>query len=270
MRRLGQSSAEATSAASNVVPIFLISAPRSGSSWLRNLLGLHPDIATGPETYAVEALAQLLATIERRAGRGQGLLARGYLDRPALYRACARFFRDAVASQVAGRAYFLEKTPLNTDFVDVIHAVFPAARLLHLIRDGRDVTYSMVLGQARGRHFPDTLRGCAERWARIERVMRFGRSHAELYCEIRYEAALADLRAELTRVFAFLRLPLPEPVLAAMQAAARTAVHPSPETATHGYREKWRGGFSAADVAAFKEAAGALLVELGYEHDGNW
>jgi hypothetical protein len=234
-------------------------------------MGLHPDVASGPETYAFEALAQLLAAIERRGRRGQGLVAAGYLDQGELHALCAQWFRAAVARNAGGRAYFLEKTPLNTAFVEVIDALFPAAPILHLVRDGRDATWSMLTaGRERKMHLPDTLRGCAERWRAIEAVLRFGRAHPERYCEIRYEDALADLRGTLVRIFAFLALPLPDGVLAQMCAVAERAVHPSRASHQRGYRGKWREGFSADDVHTFKQIAGDLLIELGYERDADW
>jgi hypothetical protein len=266
MRRSSQSAVETD----EVQPIFLISAPRSGSSWLRDLLRLHPQIAAGEETYAFEAIAQLAATIERRAERGQGLLARGYLDRTALYAACAQFFRAAVHTHVDGRPYFLEKTPLNTDLLPLIHAVFPRAPVLHLIRDGRDVAYSMLAGREQRRHLPTTVAGCAERWLRIRQVLDFGRAHPALYAEVRYEAAVADPAGELRRLFQFLDLSLSESDLAAMCAAAARPVHPSGASASLGYRDKWRAAFSAEDVATFKQIAGVLLIELGYERNDDW
>jgi hypothetical protein len=32
----------------------------------------------------------------------------------------------------------------------------------------------------------------------------------------------------------------------------------------------WRRVFNGEDKREFKEAAGSLLVELGYEQEGNW
>src|SRR5262245_11110901 len=228
MRERGQSSV----GMAPVTPIILACAPRSGSSWLRNVLGVHPAIATGPETYAFEAIAGLLASIERRAAHGQGLLARKYFTAQELHQACADFFLSAIRSRTKGRPYFIEKTPLNTDFIDIIHAVFPHAKMIHIIRDGRDVAYSMLAAQRQRRyHLPDTVRGCAERWGLSAAVTEFGRTHPELYCEVRYEALLADLSAELTRIFAFLYLRLDAPVLAAMCGQASCPPSPSDETA---------------------------------------
>jgi hypothetical protein len=261
----------AAGAAHDFNPIFLLSAPRSGSAWLRDMLGEHPEIATGPETYAFEALGWFLATVEGRSDRGQGLLGAGYIDRRGLGRACAELYRTAVGSRLAGRAYFVEKTPLNTDFIEAIDLAFPAAKLLHLVRDGRDVICSMMAAnRERGMILPDTVRGGALRWKRIERVTRFGRQHPERYCEVRYEALLADPRPELQRIFAFLAVALPGAVLEHMCAAAATPRHPSRASAAHGYIGKWRRTFSAEDVRVFKETAGRLLIDLGYEGDGDW
>jgi hypothetical protein len=255
----------------NFTPIFLLSAPRSGSAWLRDVLGAHPDIASGPETYAFEALGWFLAVVEERARSEKGLLGAGYVDRVELGRACAQLYRSAIASRVGGRAYFVEKTPLNTDFLDVIDLAFPAAKVVHLVRDGRDVACSMITARReRGMSLPADVRGATARWRRIERVIAFGERHPERYCEVRYEALVAALRPQLERLFAFLEIPLVDSVLDRMCEVGRNVKHPSAVTGAAGFLGKWRASFSPEDVRVFKEGAGRLLIHLGYERDDRW
>jgi hypothetical protein len=209
--------------------------------------------------------------VEERKRTDEGLLGAGYIDRIALGAACARLYRTAIASHVGGRAYFLEKTPLNTDFIDAIDFAFPEAKVLHLIRDGRDVSCSMMAARRERRmKLPGDVRGAALRWRRIERVIRFGRDQPDRYCEIRYEALLANVGSELERIFGFLAIPLAGSVLERMCEKSRVHRHPSEATASEGFVGKWRKRFSADDVRTFKEAAGKLLIDLGYERDDRW
>ena len=267
----GDGQSRDSAGAAELEPIFLVCAPRSGSAFLRNVLGTHPAIACGPETYAFEAIGQLLAAVDRRSARGQGLVGRGYLDEAGLRRAAAEFFRTAVATRTGTRRYFVEKTPMNTDLLAVIDRIFPDAKLVHLIRDGRDVACSMMAAERERRmQLPTTVVQCAERWRKIGKVIDFGRRHPERYCEVRYEAALADLAGELRRIFAFLGIALSDGELRAMQAEAEKVVHPSAASAADGYVGKWRAAFSSDDVRAFKDTAGELLRELGYVPDDRW
>jgi hypothetical protein len=252
-------------------PIFLISAPRSGSQWLREILGCHPDIAVGPETYLFEAIARLVETVEWRSTRGQGIVGGSYVDRPHLARLCADFFLGAVRERAGGRAYFIDKTPANTAYVDLIHEVFPAARIIHLIRDGRDVVCSMLWARAqRGMRYPDTLRACAERWTQIRNALRFGQQVPELYTAVRYEQLVADAPGQLATLFTAIGIPVTQRTLQAMGEMARVVRHPSAATNKMGFIGKWRQSFSPPDVDTFKEVAGRLLIDLGYEPDMSW
>jgi hypothetical protein len=264
-------SGQPTRSPDQFTPIFLVSAPRSGSSWLRDMIGEHDAVATGPETYAIEALGWLLAVLDERSTRDQGLLSAGYIDRPGLGRACAELYRTAVRSRVGGRAYFVEKTPINTDFIAAIDLAFPDSKILHLVRDGRDVACSMLAARReREMRLPGDVRGGALRWKRIEGVIGFGRRHPERYYEVRYEALLADLRSEMERIFAFLAIPLDAAVLERICAVGERVRHPSAATAAQGFVGKWRTCFSADDRLSFKKAAGGLLIDLAYERDDGW
>jgi len=209
--------------------------------------------------------------VEERERREEGLLGAGYIDRVGLGHACAQLYKSAVGSSVGDRRFFLEKTPLNTDFLDVIDLAFPASRILHLMRDGRDVACSMMTARReRGMSLPANVRDAAARWRRIERVISFGRQHPERYCEVRYEELVTDLRRQLERIFVFLDIPVVCSVLERMCEVGKNVKHPSAATAAAGFMGKWREAFSPEEVRVFKEGAGRLLLDLGYERDDRW
>lgn len=236
---------------------------------LSRVLRAHPSIASGPESYIIETIEDILAAAERRAGRQQGLLA--YRRRDELLQSCARWFLDVFRDHVGSKPIFLEKTPSNLARVTLIHELFPRARIIHLYRDGRDVVYSLLHARhERHYDFPATLEGCTRAWRKIEHVLDFGAQHPELCVEVRYEELLADPERSLTQLCGSLGLPLARPTLGAMLHALERKIHPSSATGADGFVGKWRGFFSASDVAQFKSIGGDLLIRLRYETDSSW
>jgi len=252
-------------------PIFLLGGPRSGTTWLNFILAEHPDISTGPETFAFEIIDSIFSAAESRLLAGQGILADGYMDRTDLCQICAELFHSLVESQIDGAKHYVEKTPLHTRYIDRIHEIFPDSRIVHLVRDGRDVVCSMIAARAeRNFRFPASVKECAARWRQIDRVLQFGEQHGGLYHELRYEDLVNDVRNELARLLAVLNIAAPREVLDRMHHASAEIHRPSSRSSTHGFVGKWRQSFTREDAATFRAVAGDLLIRLGYELDDRW
>jgi hypothetical protein len=257
---------------------FIVACGRSGTTLLRAMLERGGEIAIPPESYFPVSLA------ERHAGAS--------FD-PARFaaelRANVRFrewgvdapdvsglttYADAVRAVFAGyaRAHgaprYGDKTPPFVLHVDRLAELFPEARFVHLIRDGRDVTRSLV----RTSFGPDDLARAAEVWTRrVARGRASGdRLGAGRYLEVRYEALVTDPEPVMREVCALASLAFRPEMLRPEEGA--TAV-PEGERAHHanlarpvtaGLRD-WRRDMPDADVAVVEAVAGDLLTELGYE-----
>jgi hypothetical protein len=151
--------------------------------------------------------------------------------------------------------------------VEGLLKMLPNMRFIHLVRDGRDVAVSMLKLEAT----PDTIPECARLWTNYVRAGRAACARYPEHClEIRYEELVVN----------------PQPVIERL--CAHIGVKPIPEMNDLNslkvslFEENW--GSAASPMAplgrwkrvadfpkdAFKEAAGDLLVELGYESDSNW
>ncbi len=181
-----------------------------------------------------------------------------------------------------------DKTPGYVKQMREIQAYLPEARFIHLIRDGRDVALS-VLKQPWG---PQTIEAAAEKWR--SRVLR-GRSqqpYLGFYMEVKFEDLVLHTERELRRICEFVELDFDPAMLGyheraeerlkekaralprahgeAQSAEKRLASHaktfepPNPEMIG-----TWKQRMPAEDRAAFEALAGDLLVELGYELDGD-
>jgi hypothetical protein len=170
-----------------------------------------------------------------------------------------------------GKSRWGDKTPLYVRFIPMLADLFPEARFVHVIRDGRAVALS-YMSIPWG---PSTVWQAAAKWrADVTAGRRAGDSLGrDRYIEVRYEDLVSDPQLELRKICDFSALEFDEAMLTYHEDALRrlqcgpdaTDFHRSaaaPPTA--GLRD-WRSQMPAADVEAFEAVAGAELAQLGYE-----
>ena len=104
-----------------------------------------------------------------------------------------------------GKARYAEKTPINVLHIELLADVFPEARFIHLIRDGRDVALSYLDTDFGASSLPEA----AVQWRRFVRKGRRSgaRVGAHRYQEVRYEDLVADPDTVLRSLCEFIDLP---------------------------------------------------------------
>jgi len=283
--------------------VFVVGAPRSGTTWVQQMLGAHPLIVTTQETDLFDGyLAHWRTTWEEqlrddvddwRSHRFKGLPA--VLTQQAfdeLVRDVVARVHDEILRLKPTAQIVLEKVPGYSLEANAILRTFPGARFVHVLRDGRDAVASML--RAAG--------GWGAWWApsSAENAARLWRSHVEAgrriaaltphYVELRYEELRAARGAdELARAFEFVGVdPAPAheiydrfAIEHAQGAAAPSSfvwggevrarigdAPPEPEGFVgDGGVGRWRTALRPYDQLLVERAAGELLRELGYARD---
>ena len=113
--------------------IFIIGAARSGTKFLRDVIGAGSDISVVP--YDINYVWRY----------GQEASDHDELSPDMLSRKQKKFIREAIvlqSDQREGSEFIVEKTVSNTLRIPLVNDLFPTSRFIHLIRDGRDVTES--------------------------------------------------------------------------------------------------------------------------------
>ena len=138
-------------------PVIVLGVRRSGTTLLRVMLDRNPELAVPDESYFVPQLARRHRTPVDPAAFVDdlrrlptlvewGRLARigGGAPRPGMTtgEAIAAVFAAYAAER--GKARWGDKTPLYMQHLDVLERLFPDARYIHLIRDGRDAALSFL------------------------------------------------------------------------------------------------------------------------------
>lgn len=175
-------------------------------------------------------------------------------DVEACYRAfgdfyCWLFNFHALVS--AGAPQWISKEPAYGRFAGDLLRMLPEARLLILVRDGRDVALSMV---ARGWH-PE-VRTAVDRWRKFseETLAVLRTAPTETHLLVRYEDLVLDYERTIRAVLSFYELPAPA-----------TLVHDGKIGPLAGSIGRWQTQMSAADKAYFAETCGPLAATLGYD-----
>jgi len=266
-------------------PLFVVGCGRSGTTMLRLMLDSHPDLAIPGEGHFIPFAYRKLPAFTSPAGLDAEGLARQImrglhfrrwqvpvefvidrvrgLENPdfssvveALYMSYAEFH---------GKVRWGDKTPVYVRLIPMLADLFPTARFIHMIRDGRDVALS-YLSVPWG---PTTV------WeADVSAGRAAGASLGDdRYLEVRYEDLVADPSGELQKLCSSSALDFDTRMLAYHRDAIdrlqcgpdATEYHRSAATPPSQGLRDWRSQMKASDVASFEAVAGETLTQLGYE-----
>ncbi|MBD0329311.1 MAG: sulfotransferase [Thermoleophilia bacterium] len=267
-------------------PLLVLGVRRSGTTLLRVMLDRNSQLAVPDESYFVPQLAhrhrgrpdpdafvddlRRLPTLREWGVSPDEVRAR---LRPGMTtgEAIGAIYEAYAAGR--GKPRWGDKTPMYMDYLPLLERLFPRARFVHLIRDGRDAALSFLAMPAgvvtRTWMHPRSPAAVAAQWrAQVRSARGLGaRVGSTRYHELRYEELVADAEEALRRICAFAALPF-EPAMLAYAGEAEAARKPHQRSLerppTPGLRD-WRADMSTEDRAAFEGVAGDLLAELGYE-----
>ena len=170
----------------------------------------------------------------------------------------------------AGMSRWGDKTPGYLTEMQRLHGVFPDAKFLHVIRDGRDVCLSLKKTGWRGL----TSWEIAQYWAGVVgEGWRQGRAlPADAYMEVEYEALVTNTEKLLRRVCAFLGEDFEPAMLEFYRTAADHLPRRDQSHLAKTYRPpsgsdvaRWRKEMSTLQVAIFETFAGSVIDLVGQD-----
>jgi hypothetical protein len=265
-------------------PIFIVGAPRSGTTLLRTLLSRHPRIAICGETqfhhyvYARRRVFGDLGDPKNRRRVIEEYLAlrrmrRFMNDRAAL---TEKLMREATSYQALftcvvknyaewqGKERWGEKTPQHALFSETLCDWYPGGTLIHLIRDPRDVVASM-------QHVPfagDSVVRNAWMWLACNLAAQRC-SNLPQYLPVRYETLVTQPEQELRRICAHLNEEYVASMLEPQEHVDPPAPVPWSERAqqriTTERIDKWREELTAEQVSQIEWVVGTHMETFGYQ-----
>ncbi len=272
-------------------PLFLVGCGRSGTTMFRLMLDSHPEMAVPGESHFIPDLWRHRRSYSKDGSIDARRLAADIMRTPhfrlwgipqeTVWRRVEALrhpgFADVIAAVFCAYAdqrrklRWADKTPIYVLSMPLLAELWPTARFIHLIRDGRDVALS-YLSVPWG---PSTPWAAARKWRRDVTLGRAtGRALGpSRYMEIRYEQLVNDPRQVLLEACSFAGLRFDEKMLEYHRDAGGRIQSPpdgmpfharAAEPPTSGARD-WRTQMPPSYLRAFEAVAGELLGELGYE-----
>jgi hypothetical protein len=233
-------------------------AGRSGTSLLQRILCRHPRLYCSHELRLLELVVLTGALVDVDGGPD----VKDDAPRSAFGLEVGRRFGALVAGaqlEQYRRAAYGDKYPPYCEQIHILDRLFPNARFVHIVRDGRDVVSSALQAFVANRGWrrdvqPPGPNRLAEAWAKAVRHARaYGkRLGPARYFELRYEELSTRPAEIMTEVIRFLGEEL-DPALAASVAEVERG-------------KSWRETLSLGELAEIDRSRSArdLLAELGY------
>ena len=270
-------------------PIFIIGAPRSGTSLLFAILRTSSKLAHWPgEAHEV------WEGDYHPALRGWDSNA---LDASDVERDAAERIRRSFFLVTGSKKRLIDKTPRNALRVPFVERLFPDAHFVYLMRDGRDNVNSLINAWRTPRYrtydlpephaipgvdpkwwkfvlYPgwrDDMKGplevvCARQWV-ASNTLALGASGAideSRWTAIRYESLVAEPVTEIGRLMDALDLPYEDPVRQRAAATSTTAIN----VVTPPERGKWRRE-NPDEIRAIEDLIAPTMETMGYPIDAD-
>ena len=274
-------------------PIFVVGAPRSGTTLLQYMLRSHPNISlpTGESHFFIplyrkaasfgdlsrkENIKKVLEEMYRRSQDFLDTDLHGInFDIEALSTVFHQENRNSINSIISGlfeknatgegKSRWGDKTPYYVLHMNTILEMYPEAQFIHLIRDGRDCALSLIDRKHNFRVYNTFF--AAKYWEiYVEKGREIGKTLGEkTYCEVRYEDLLENPTDTMKRVCHFLNEPYSDSIVnfkKSGQAGKTPLLQKSIQKTNHG---KWRKKMSQRQIKTFEGAVASTLKDCGYD-----
>lgn len=181
--------------------IFIAGMPRSGTSLTDQLIHAHPRGAGVGELNTLEVFSanaeQVLASNPRGVGASQ-------------YASTAKDYLRQVRSLAPQADRISNKALGNIRFMPHLAMLFPATRVVHCMRDPRDIAVSVVLGAFNSTRTPWVARPewVAHAWGESDRLMSHWQGVLDVpFLRFEYEQMVESGEPQFRRLMEFIGLP---------------------------------------------------------------
>ncbi|MHA1598383.1 MAG: sulfotransferase family protein [Alphaproteobacteria bacterium] len=264
---------------------FIIGLTRSGTVWLQKAIDAHWQVSCRGEGHFADVMfpqmANAVAAYNKNMSKRRKQLEAAGLGSTAGVRA-GLTNNDVSVLLATAMALTLsrwsgdkkvkcigERTSEYSRVLKDLKHVLPNAKIVNVIRDGRDEAVSVydynIRIDASGflsrfEDFAAFAGHFASNWTRdVGDARYFGRANPDNYIEIRSEELHTDAEPEMARLFRFLSIDDGDAAIDTCVEAGRRATLPD------GVIGQWRDRFDDAAAASFLRQSGELLKLLDYE-----
>ncbi|MFL5298056.1 MAG: sulfotransferase domain-containing protein [Phenylobacterium sp.] len=267
---------------------FACGAPKSGTTWLQRVLDAHPEVCCSGEGHFIQRFSAPIAKSVNAYNRELVAVASQVYEGEPYYQPVGQpefdaLIRDFILGRLSARAgpqtrWIGDKTPTYTRHLEQLNRLFPGAKVIHIVRDPRDVAVSRMAHSRRAgagaattpgsEEHRLTLEGAVRMWREaVSAVDAFAAAHPGQTHELRYRDLHTDPIGEIGRLFGFLGAPAPRVLV--QRIAAQTSFKalsgraPGEEDASSflrkGLPDDWRSGLDEASARFVTDECGELM-----------
>lgn len=271
-------------------PFFIIGSARSGTTLLRSILSGHPNICIPPESQVIHKLVRSYQYLNFLPWEHLSrLIISQFEARKKFYLweiDMSKFYSELVALKEKNRSlakavdmfycYYMkekkpacrmwgDKTTLNTLHLEWINRLFPEAKFVNIIRDGRGAVSSMLKTGTYNK-----IEDACQRWSKsIKLAQKFAETKENNFINVRYENLTSHPESEVKKVCAFLSvdyrpemLEFHNSLLADTKQRHHSNLRKPINTSSI---EKWKKNSSAEQKVLVDKLLHNNLVKLGYK-----
>ncbi len=252
-------------------PIFILGAPRSGTTFLASLLE-KTEYGAPFETHFItkyykklteygdinvyQNFSRLLTDILNERAVSQWRLS---FDHEQFFKELGAKFTysqlvNKICLKASGQKGFNawgDKTPNYLKDIDILYELFPDSKYIYIVRDGRDVALSL-LEKDWG---PNNIYYCARYWVSLNRDNKYINALASsknLY-QLQYEDLLDNVEEYVKEIYSFLNVEYDQVELVELA-----------NTVKSGNYNKWKKHMTPRQINTFDRVASCTLKRFGY------
>jgi tetratricopeptide (TPR) repeat protein len=228
-------------------PVFIVGAPRSGTSLLEQILSCHPEVHAAGE---LEALDRIVEKMDPAS--------------PASLNEGAEQYLAPLRKPAGNCRYVTDKMPHNFLHLGAVSQLFPGSPVIYCLRDPLDTGLSIFRRNFNAMHsYATDLAAIGHFLSEKERLMRHWRETLELpLLTVRYEELVADPETVLRGITDFLGLAW-DPAVLRFHESSRLVI-----TASYDQVRKPLYGSAVGCAAHYRQHLGPLLEGLAGEAGG--
>lgn len=275
-------------------PLFIVGCGRSGTTLLRLMLNMHPDICIPEESHVIYQIARL-----RSFGLWPAAGSPEFSDYFLKYVESSKFMDNwelppnALRKRVMesgktdfgsllesmyeefrvkeGKPLWGDKTPMHVQYMWIVRYFFPTARFIHIIRDARDVAQSVAAKSWGPRHISHA--GYYWKWLVLSGMINGRMMGSKNYYEVRFEDLVSNPESTLREITAFAGLKYSNMLLKYHEGSAAFDYAAKGNEGSKRLQQVldpkriylWRESMPPSQIKSVDRQAGAVLRLLGYE-----
>jgi hypothetical protein len=274
----------------NHPPILIVGVDRSGTTLLNLILDSHSRIAIPYESkFFIRYYLGMSEFGDLSSPESRKILAADILNEPTVKQwdivpsiddidldECTTLSKTITSiyeayARARGKDIWGDKTPSYINRLDVLYRLFPDARFIHIIRDGRDVALSIMKQWWGPNDFANALRYWESRVSCARKMLNMLPGHSVF--ELNFEKLVSDPHNTIKQLTDFLGLEYEAQMLNDYTSHSKDKVGDRINTIHTHLRDtpksdqayKWKTKLCPADQALAFEIAGSTLTDCGYD-----